>query len=258
MARRQGLILALVVVAALAAASGAPAQSWNERRDSAVRYVHSRAGVESFAFVSARGKLRGYRRMAVVPSASMLKAILLVGYLRRDSVRHRALRSADRDLLGPMIRRSDNATATRVLGIVGSTALYRLADRAGFLHFRLRSPWGLTEITARDQALFFYRIDRYVPRRHRAYALGLLRSIVSSQRWGIPRARPKGWTIHFKGGWGSGTGWVTHQAALLRRGDQRLSLAVFTRTNPSHAYGTQTIRGVARRLLATPLPIAPR
>lgn len=258
MTRRQGLILALVlVVAALAAPSVASAQTWLERREAAVRFVETRAGLGSFAFVNDRGRLRGYKGRRVVPSASMLKAILLVGYLRRGSVRHRALTSADRDLLGPMIRRSDNATATRVLSIVGAARLYRLADRANFAHFRLRSPWGLTEITARDQALFFYRIDRYVPQRHRAYALNLLSSIVSSQRWGIPPARPRGWRIHFKGGWGSGTGWVTHQAALLRRGDRRLSLAVFTRTNPSHTYGTNTIRGVARRILATPLPPRP-
>ena len=34
---------------------------------------------------------------------------------------------------------------------------------------------------------------------------------------GSRRSRPPGWTIHFKGGWGSGTGLVTHQSALLRR-----------------------------------------
>ncbi|HXV56244.1 MAG TPA: serine hydrolase [Gaiellaceae bacterium] len=259
MPRRPGLLLALAAAAlsALAASTAAPAQTWPEREQAAIRYVEKRAGVESFAFVDDRGRVRAYRGYRVVPSASMLKAILLVAYLRRQSVRARDLRKADRRLLGPMIKWSDNATATRVLDIVGATALYRLADRADFRHFRLRSPWGLTEITARDQARFFYRIDSFVPRRHRTYALTLLNRIVPSQRWGIPRARPQGWTIHFKGGWGSGTGWVTHQAALLRRGDDRLAVAVFTRFNPSHSYGTRTIRGVARRLLRTPLPLAP-
>jgi beta-lactamase class A len=258
--RRPGFLLALAAAAlcAFAASPGASAQSWAERKEAAIRYVETRAGIESFAFVDDRGRVRAYRGYSVVPSASMLKAILLVAYLRRHSVRGRELTDADRRLLGPMIKWSDNTTATRVLGIVGSTALYRLAERADFRHFRLRSPWGLTEITARDQARFFFRIDSFVPRRHRAYALRLLNRIVPSQRWGIPRARPKGWTIHFKGGWGSGTGWVTHQAALLRKGDDRLAVAVFTRFNPSHSYGTRTIRGVARRLLRTPLPLAPR
>ena len=77
----------------------------------------------------------------------------------------------------------------------------------------------------------------------------LLRRIVPSQRWGIARARPRGWRLHFKGGWGSGTGWVDHQGALLTRGNSRISLAILTYGNPSHAYGKRTLRGVARRLL---------
>jgi len=30
--------------------------------------------------------------------------------------------------------------------------------------------------------------------------MGLLRRIVGGQRWGVPPARPKGWSVHFKGG----------------------------------------------------------
>jgi len=251
-------LLLVVAIAALAAAPATGAQSWTGRKAAAVRFVETRAGVESFAFVDDRGRLHGYRAWRVAPSASMLKAMLLVSYLNRQSVRRRALTSSDRSLLGPMIRWSDNGTATRVLSIVGSRAMYRLADRAGMLHFRLRSPWGLSEMTARDQARFFYRIRSFVPVRHRTYALNLLSSIVPSQRWGIPPVKPPRWSIHFKGGWGSGTGAVTHQGALLRRNGWRLALAVFTTSNPSHSYGTATIRGVASRFLKPrPLPLSP-
>ena len=57
---------------------------------------------------------------ATVPSASVVKAMLLVAYLRRAG-RPRGARSrrVDRALLGPMIRRSDNAAASRVCNIVG-------------------------------------------------------------------------------------------------------------------------------------------
>ena len=150
-----------------------------------------------------------------------------------------------------MIRRSDNATAGTVLRRVGGRRLYRLAERAEMRDFRFAWPiWGHSTTSARDQARFFSRIDRLVPRRHRGFALWLLAHIVPSQRWGIPRALPPGWRIYFKGGWGSGTGLVTHQSALLRNGEARISLSVLTRWNPSHRYGTRTIRGVARRLLA--------
>ena len=97
-------LLLLAAFAGLAAASTADAQSWSQRNEAAVRFVETRAGVESFAFVDDRGKLRGYRAWRVAPSASMLKAMLLVAYLNRQSVRGRALTRRDRGMFAPMIR----------------------------------------------------------------------------------------------------------------------------------------------------------
>jgi len=250
--RRLALVLA---VAGLLSASPAAATTWKERTAAAVRYLESRAGVESFALVDDRGRIHGFRRARQAPSASLLKAMALVSYLKLPTVRDRALRDSDRRLLGPMIRRSDDATASTVLRTVGARRLYRLAERADMRAFSFAWPiWGHSTTSATDQARFFYRIDKLVPPRHRGYALRLLARIVQSQRWGIPKVRPPGWTIHFKGGWGSGTGLVTHQSALLLNGELRISLSVLTRWNPSHRYGTRTIQGVAARLLRLPLP----
>ena len=80
-------------------------------------------------------------------------------------------------------------------------------------------------------------------------AMRLLRTIVRSQRWGIARVRPDGWRLYFKGGWGSGTGRVDHQVALLAKGEERVAVAITTTGNGSHAAGKRTLRGVARRLL---------
>jgi Beta-lactamase enzyme family len=202
----------------------------------------------SFA-VRTLGHLYGVDARRTVPSASVLKAMLLVAYLREPAVRDRPLRKGDRELLAPMIRRSDNVAATRVRDIVGNDGLVRLARRAGMRAFTPAPIWGLSRIDAADQTLFFLDIDRYVPSRHRAYALKLLSSIVPSQRWGIAQVRPPGWALYFKGGWGSGSGAVDHQVALLRRGTTRVSVAILTTNGPSHAYGKQTLRGVAARLL---------
>jgi hypothetical protein len=214
----------------------------------ASKYAQGRAGQVTFAVKTPR-RLYGRGVARTVPSASVLKAMLLVAYLRRHSVRHRGLRAADRRLLVPMIRRSDDASASVVRQIVGDRGLNGLARRAHMRRFRPASPWGLSRIDASDQARFFFRIDRLVPRRHRRTALRLLGSIVPSQRWGIGRERPRGWALYFKGGWGSGTGWVDHQVALLRRGRRRFSVAILITNSPSHAYGKQTLRGVAARLL---------
>jgi hypothetical protein len=120
--------------------------------------------------------------------------------------------------------------------------------------------WGGDRITAADMARFFYRLDANLPRRHRAYGKRLLARITSVERWGIPQAVGRGWSVWFKGGWRPpggrhNSGPVTHQAALLvhRRGE-RVGLAVLTDEAPWGGGGFEAIEGVARRLLSSPPP----
>ena len=212
-------------------------------------YASQRHGVIAFA-VRTPTRHWGWHATRVFPSASVLKAMLLVAYLDLPSVRARSLGPQDRALLAPMIRRSDNAAAGRVLGIVGAARLRGLAHRAGMRRFTpVTGIWGLSRIDAADQARYFLRIDSLLAPRHRAYAMKLLNTITPAQRWGIARVRPSGWRLYFKGGWGSGTGWVDHQVALLTRGDERVSVAILTFEDGSHAYGKETLRGIATRLL---------
>jgi beta-lactamase class A len=250
MRKEVSLWLAVLVAALVAIGPAGSAPNWEENVERARGYAEVRHGTVYFAVTSGGGRLHGRRPHRAAPSASVLKAMLLVAYLRRDSVRDRALTNYDRSLLGPMIRWSANGPAARIIGIVGSSGVYRVARLAGMRRFVFHLPiWGHSEITPRDQARFFRKIDSYLPDRHRRYGMRLLASIVASQRWGIPPVKPEGWRIWFKGGWGSGTGRVTHQVALLRSGDRRISIAVLTQWNPNQAYGERTIQGVARRLL---------
>jgi hypothetical protein len=248
------LTVALYVAAApagnavAAPTADAALRPWRAHVREAREYAQTRAGQISFGVRTRRG-LRGVGVGRTVPSASVVKAMLLVAYLREPHVRGRRLRGSDRALLGPMIRRSDNAAASQVCNVVGTGGLARLARRAHMRRFHATRPWGLSTIDVADQSRFLLHIDRHVPRRHRRYAMRLLGSIVPSQRWGIARARPRGWALYFKGGWGSGRGWADHQVALLRRGSRRLSLAILITSSPSHAYGNETLRGISTRLL---------
>ena len=241
-----------ILVAALVAPASAGAQ-WEPDVASAAAWAAKRQGTVTFA-VRTRDRLWGQGFDQQLAMASVLKAMLMTAYLRRAD--DRPLTARDRALMRPMIRRSDNATATQIRNLVGNGALVRLARRAGMTHFRVHAIWGLSLTTVRDQTLFFLRLERLLPRRHRAYALRLLRTIVPAQRWGMGRTIPEGWTLHFKGGWGSGTGAVDHQVGLLRRGDARVTAAVMTVNNPSHAYGKATLEGVSRRLLRGLEPVA--
>jgi beta-lactamase class A len=235
-----------IVACSPAPASAAPPQNWQPDVAAARRYAVSRPGVVAFA-VRTEARFWGFRADRVYPSASVLKAMLLAAYLRH--ARSRALRAEERALLAPMIRRSDNTAATRIRDRLGNAALVRLARAAHMTAFKPAAVWGLSRITARDQTRFFLRLDALLPARHRAYGLRLLREIVPSQRWGIGRVKLPGWRVYFKGGWGSGSGAVDHQVALLVTGDVRLSVAVLTAANGSHATGKATLEGIFRRLL---------
>jgi beta-lactamase class A len=216
--------------------------AWTPHIHEAEQYVAHRHGQIAFSVRTGDGGVWGYRATRQFPSASVLKAMLLVADLQGPH--------PDKALLKPMITRSDNAAASRVLGIVGTKGLRKVAKRAGMTRFKAVTPiWGNSLVTASDQSRFFLHIDELMPEANRAYGMKLLASIVPSQRWGIAQVAPAGWRLYFKGGWGSGTGRVDHQIALLTRGDRRVAIGLLTYGDGTHAYGKETLRGLAKRLL---------
>jgi beta-lactamase class A len=74
--------LAVAVAVATPANAAAP-PTWKARMAAAERYAQARSGTITFAVVDEAGRLHGYQAHAVAPSASVLKAMLLVAYLRR-------------------------------------------------------------------------------------------------------------------------------------------------------------------------------
>jgi Beta-lactamase enzyme family len=208
----------------------------------------------SWLVIGPHGKHFGYRGWTRVESASTLKVMFLVAYLRQPSVRDRDLRQWERDLLAPMIKRSDNVAATRVDDMLGPQPMYHLAHDAGMRSFHfVMHPWGASTVTAADMAPFMFHLERFIPDRHERYAKYLLSHVTASQRWGVGRLHFPNWRRYFKGGWGSGSGAVEHQVVLLERGDLRVAAAVMITSSPSHEYAKETLEGVFRRLLP-PLP----
>lgn len=171
--------------------------------------------------------------------------MLLVAVLRHASTR--AIAPQEDELLRPMIVRSSNKAARKVYETYGDAALLAVARAAGMTHLQVVGALFETRITAGDQARLFLRIDRLVPKRHRAYARELLGGITPVQRWGIaPVAEHRGFHVLFKGGWRKG---ITHQAALLERDGRRVALAVLTSDASDQTYGQATLAGVAARIL---------
>lgn len=214
------------------------------------RYADARAGHVSFALIDPRGRLHGLRAQEQYVSASVSKAMLLVGYLSKPEVRGRSLSSSEQSRLGAMIRSSDNAAATRTFQDVGDAGMHGVAKRAGMRNYDVHGHWANSQVTAADQARFFVRMPRMLPARHRAFAQQQFASIVSGQRWGIPEVLDRSDKVQFKGGWrGTGRGQLVHQVATIERNGARWGVAILSDGSPSHAYGVQTVRGVAERLL---------
>ena len=241
-----------VAIPATAEAAGFPGR---DRMESVRQYLKQRDGVVGVGVIDSQGRVRGIRDRRRFVSASVVKAMLLVAYLRRVANEGRELTSYERDRLRPMITVSSNRAAWWVHYRVGDARLRRLARRADMGQFSICcSRWTLAHFSARDQAKFFWKLERLTPRRFRPYATRLLQSVVPRQSWGIPSVgRPRGFSVFFKGGWrGTSLGKLVHQASFLRDGRTRFSLAVLTDGNPSTSYGIRTIEGVARRILRTP------
>jgi hypothetical protein len=243
------LVAACIILAALGAAE-TPAQR-GERVPSAAQVRHAaawsahRRGTVAWAVIDTRGRLRHRNGRRHFPSASVSKAMLLAGVLRRHRggpVPRRLQR-----LLEPMVHVSGNRAASAVHRRFGDAVFLDVARATRMRRLVVNGTWSEVQLTAPDLARFFLRVERIVPARHRAYAMGLLEHIVAGQSWGIPGAlRPRGWRVWFKGGWRRK---LVNQGALLERRGRRVALAILTDGSPSHEYGRATLEGIARRML---------
>jgi beta-lactamase class A len=218
--------------------------------EKASAYLQARLGETAFAVVDSRGHEFGLNMHRTFVSASVVKAMLLVAYLRALGNQHGSLGYVSQSLLYPMIHVSDNKAASAVWQRVGDSELEDVARAARMTDFALGSDWANEEISAADQARFFYHMDSLIPRQFRSYARELLAGVDPTESWGIPAAAGPQWQVYFKGGWRrTGTGQLVSQVARLEQRKRRIAIAVMTATDPSMAYGEETIDGVTARLL---------
>jgi hypothetical protein len=218
----------------------------------AASYLAGRIGRTAFALVDSEGRLSGVNLHRTFPTASVVKAMLLVAYLRRlHAVGRHQVDAYSNSFLYPMIHISDNNAATQCWSIVGDSGLYAVAVAAGMRDFSVSGLWGSAMLSPADQAQFFFEMDSLIPAEFVGYARFLLSTIDPSQSWGIPAvARGLGYRVFFKdGSEPTGLGQLVHQIARLEGHGRRFAIAVMTDGDPTMQYGIDTIQGVTASLL---------
>src|ERR1044071_7094750 len=97
----------------------------------------------------------GMTRTVRYPSASVVKAMLLVAVLRKGEPS-----PATRALLGPTITAADHKAAEKAHGeLVGDAGLYAVAHAAVMRNFSVNGALFEAQVTAEDQARLFLKID---------------------------------------------------------------------------------------------------
>jgi hypothetical protein len=218
----------------------------------AASYLAGRIGRTAFAVLDSEGRMSGVHIHWTFPTASVVKAMLLVAYLRRlDAIGQHRVDAHSNSILYPMIHVSDNNAATQTWSIVGDSGLYSVAAAAGMTDFSVSGLWGTALLSPADQARFFFEMDSLIPREFVGYARFLLSTIEPSQSWGIPVvARPLGYRAFFKdGSEPTSLGQLVHQVDRLEGHDRTFSIVVMTDGDPTMQYGIDTIQGTAAALL---------
>jgi hypothetical protein len=218
----------------------------------AASYLAGRAGRTAFAVFDSEGRLSGVNVHWTFLTASVVKAMMLVAYLRRlDAMGQRHVDSYSNSFLYPMIHVSDNNAASQCYSIVGNSGLYQVAGAAHMTDFSIGGDWGTALLSPADQARFFFEMDSLIPHQFVGYARYLLSTIDPSQSWAIPAvARPLGYQVFFKdGSEPTGLGQLVHQVARLEGHHRTFAMAVMTDGDPTMQYGIDSIAGVTRALL---------
>ncbi len=188
-------------------------------------------------------------------SASVVKVTILGALLRKALDQHRYLTSTEASRARAMITTSDNNAASALWSQLGRSYIQHFLNLAGMKQTTLGPGgyWGLTQITAHDESLLLrvlLRGNTILSNASRAYALGLMAQVISSQRWGVPAGAPRTLVVHVKNGWlpRATHGWRIHSIGGFTWSRGWYSIVVLTQDNSTMAYGIATVEAIARAI----------
>lgn len=238
------------------ATASAPVPTLAERGTAADAYAGSRVGTTGIVVRDRQtGEVWGNASAGTsFRAASTVKLAIAVDLLTRARAGAIRLSAADLASMTAMIVSSDNAAASRLWNRFGGAAIGSRFPAYGLTGATGTAAWATVRCTPADlERLVTYVLERTAPP-DRVTLVGLLRSVVPDQRWGVfglvgsalPGAKngwtpsPAGWAVDTAGFAGPAERWTVVVMTDLT--------GVVTNAPDDFVYGVQTVTGTVTTL----------
>jgi beta-lactamase class A len=192
-----------------------------------------------------------------VPTASVVKVLIMLTVLDRARQERRPLTDTELALLWPMITESDNDSTSQLWEDIGrGQAVGSYLRSIGVTGFTPDpgTSWGVSFASARAMAIALGKLvsGEILDEPSRALAFRLLESVIAPQRWGVTAGTDPADQVGVKDGWYPGEeGWRVNSVGVVRpRGRSAYAIAVMTGARASWDEGIATIEEVSQALNA--------
>lgn len=239
-----------------------PAVDYDALVAAAVRPVAGDARLSVAVLDTESGESGAYESTAgqTFDTASIVKVDILAALLLAAQDEGRELTASERASAATMIENSDNASATRLLQVVGgASALDAANERLGLTGTTASHAWGLTRTTAADQVRLLEAV--FAPSAgtagsplsasplsadSRAYVQELMGQVEADQRWGVSAA---GGAALLKNGWmpRTTTGlWDINSVGRVESGGRTYLVAVVSDGHATQQAGITLVEAAAK------------
>ena len=228
--------------------------------DTAVSFARSRPPVWGVAvFVPSRGVVYAENADVQVPTASVVKVLVLVVALDHARQEGRPATEDELALLWPMITESDNDATSQLWERIGrGQAVSSYLASIGVSGFvpDPKTSWGVSFVSARAMASVLGKLltGEILDAPSRALAIRMLDDVVPQQRWGVTAgtSAEAGDRVGLKNGWYPGEeGWRVNSVGVVRpRTGDDYAIAIVTGERATWEEGIDTIEGIAGRINA--------
>ncbi|MCW2912285.1 MAG: hypothetical protein JWN52_353 [Actinomycetia bacterium] len=198
----------------------------------------------------------GYGTKLKFPTASIVKVDILAALLLKAQRAGRTLTTSEKSTATRMIEYSDNKAANALWAEIGGTGGLTAANRKLGLRSTIAGSggyWGVTMTSTADQLRLLSALTSKkspLSARSRAYALGLMGDVISTQDWGVSAGADDGDSVALKNGWlpraTDGGTWVVNSIGRIHGDGHDYLIAVLSDHNTTMDSGVTKVEHVTQ------------